>query len=114
MSRSGMTAQERLEDISRISGMSVDVCRRVLNAETESVIKSLKKGERATLIGRATFRPELRQKLGVNQQLINVVKVKTEISSVVENAMLEINKFEESEIIKNSERTKSSQVTSLL
>ena len=52
MSRSGMTAQERIEDISKISGFSVEICRRVLNAETESIIKSLKRGERATLSGR--------------------------------------------------------------
>lgn len=98
MSRKGMTAQERIEDISKRSGMSVDICRRVLNAETESVIASLRKGEKATLSGRVTLRPEMRQKVGIGLQVENVVKVKAEISSVIDSGLKGLNEFEKSEI----------------
>ena len=36
-----------------------------MDAERKSVAKSLRKGERANLIGRAVIRPELRRKLMV-------------------------------------------------
>lgn len=113
MSRSGMTAQERIEDISKISGLSIDICRRVLNAETESVIKSLKKGERATLSGRVTLRPEMRQRVGLNCQVENVVKVKADISSVIDSALSNVHEFEESEH-KSDTTTKSRQIPSFL
>ena len=58
----GMTVQERLQDISQRSGASIDVVRSVLKAEAMSITESLLKGERATMIGRVTFRPELRTK----------------------------------------------------
>ena len=77
----GMTTQERMEDISRRAGLSIDICRRVLNAESESIVESLKKGERASLIGRVTLRPELRQKLMVGGNIEKFIKVKPEISS---------------------------------
>lgn len=53
----GMTVQERIDDICKKSGMSEDIVRRVLNAEKASVIESLKRGERATIIGRCILRP---------------------------------------------------------
>ncbi|MBO5388684.1 MAG: hypothetical protein J6A59_11190 [Lachnospiraceae bacterium] len=55
----GMTTQERYNDICKICGLSEDIVRRVLNAERQSVANSLKRGERATLVGRVTIRPEL-------------------------------------------------------
>ena len=48
----GMTTQDRLNDICEISGLSEDIVRRVFDAERQSIVKSLRKGERATLIGR--------------------------------------------------------------
>lgn len=116
MSRKGMTAQERIEDISKRSGMSIDICRRVLNAETESVIASLRRGERTTLSGRVTLRPEIRQRMGVGLQVENVVKVKAEISSVIESGLKGLKEFEMSNISNDSEddTTYSRQIPSLL
>ena len=116
MSRKGMTAQERIEDISKRSGMSVDICRRVLNAETESVIASLRRGERTTLSGRVTLRPEIRQKMGVGLQVENVVKVKAEISSVIESGLKGLSQFETSNIPDDDEDNSinSRQIPSLL
>lgn len=51
-----MTVQERLEDISRRTGVSVGQVKRVLDTSRESIIESLGRGERATLPGIATFR----------------------------------------------------------
>lgn len=89
----GMTAQERLEDISRRSGFSIDICRRVLNAESESAIDSLKKGERVNLIGRVTLRPEMRHKVGLNGNIENIVKVKSLVSSSLESALVDVKEF---------------------
>lgn len=113
MGRTGMTAQERIEDISKRSGFSVDICRRVLNAEAESIINSLRKGERATLSGRVTLRPEMRQRMGLNCQVENVVKVKAEISSVIEAALSDVKEFEASDI-KEKDTVKSRQIPSFL
>lgn len=90
----GMNTQERMEDISRRSGLSIDICRRVLNAEAASVTDSLKKGERATLIGRVTLRPELRQKITEGGVLVKRLKVKAEVSQTLENALSDIVEFE--------------------
>ena len=58
-----MTVNERLNDISEISGFSVDIVRKVQQAELESILKSLKQGERATLIGRCTIEPSIGSKM---------------------------------------------------
>ena len=80
--------------------------------ETESIIKSLKRGERATLSGRVTLRPEMRQKMGLNCQVENVIKVKADVSSVIDNALSDVHEFEASEI--KQENTKSRQIPSFL
>lgn len=50
-----MTVTERIEDISAKSGMSTEVVRRVLSASRDSLISTLKKGEKSTLPGIATY-----------------------------------------------------------
>lgn len=77
----GMTTQERYEDISKISGLSVDIIRRVLLAERQSVINSLKRGERATLIGRCSLTPDLRSKLVVGGNMVKQIKVSASVAS---------------------------------
>ena len=79
----GMTTQERYNDICKICGLSEDIVRRVLNAERQSVANSLKRGERATLVGRVTIRPELRYKLGIGGEQIGSIKLKTSVSSAL-------------------------------
>lgn len=63
MSIRNMTVNERLEDISKRSGFSVETVRCILEAERDSTIDSLKRGERATLIGRCTMVPSLGAKM---------------------------------------------------
>lgn len=89
----GMTVQARLEDISRRAGVSTDVVRRVLNAETASVTESLEHGERATLIGRVTLRPELRTRLAIGGTLTQYVKVSATVASQLADHMEEIHEF---------------------
>lgn len=74
----GMTTQERYDDICRISGMTEEVVRRVLGAEKISIKESLKRGERATLIGRCTIRPEICGKIVIGGKLVNYIKLKSE------------------------------------
>lgn len=90
----GMNTQERMEDISRRSGLSIDICRRVINAEAASITDSLRKGERATLTGRVTLRPEIRQKIAEGGILVKKLKIKAEVSQTLENALSDIVEFE--------------------
>lgn len=54
-----MTVEERLTDIQRRTGISEDIIRCVLKGETDSIVDSLKRGEKATLIGRCSFEPRI-------------------------------------------------------
>lgn len=89
----GLTTQERLEDISERCGLSIEVCRRVLKAESESVVESLKHGERATLIGRVTLRPELKQKITIGGSIENCIKVKADVSAALESGLDGVTEF---------------------
>jgi len=92
-----MTVNERLEDISKISGFSVEIVRKVLNAEKESIAKSLKKGERATLIGRCTIEPFIRQKIKPGEGIISYIKLRASVSNVLSSEFEKIDKFETNE-----------------
>lgn len=91
-----MTAQQRYEDISKRSGMSVDIVRAVLKAETESVIDSLKTGEAVNLPGRCSIKPMLRSKLVAGDQpsCINIIKLKAKPSSVLASALEDMREFD--------------------
>lgn len=72
----GMTIKERLDDISKESGLSTDIVRRVLDAERVSIAKSLCKGENAMLIGRCIMYPKAVSKLAVGCTLERRVSLK--------------------------------------
>ena len=55
-----MTAEERIKEVSKISGMSESIVRAVLKAETESVSKSILAGQNAVLLGRCIIKPRIR------------------------------------------------------
>lgn len=90
----GMTTQERYDDICKISGLSEDIVRRVLSAERESICNSLKRGERATLIGRVTIRPEIRDKIEIGCTLRQYIKLKAEVSSAMASEFESMSGFE--------------------
>lgn len=102
-----ITVQERIDDIVKRSGLSESIVRRVLNAERESILESLKRGERATLIGRCTIVPDISYKIGVGGVKKVVVKLRasasysleTELAEAVDAAELEkkIDKVEKEE-----------------
>lgn len=93
----GMTTHERYADICKISGMSEDIVRRVLAAEKESICKSLKKGERATLIGRVTIVPEIRSKVGLGGEIKNCIKLRASVSSSLATELEELSQFDSSD-----------------
>ena len=90
----GMTVQERLNDICRISGLSEDIVRRVLDAEKKSIVDSLKKGERANLIGRCVIRPEMRKKVSTGGFIESYIKVSSSIAPSLEASLREVDHFE--------------------
>ena len=104
----GMTTQERYNDICRISGMSEDIVRRVLNAEKQSIINSLKRGERATLIGRCVIRPELSSKIAIGGGLARYVKLSANVASSLTDEFKSLDSFErsndENDVYENSIR----------
>lgn len=90
----GMTTQDRYDDICKISGLSEDIVRRVLLAEKQSIIESLKHGERATLIGRCVIRPEIRSKIVIGGKLKNYVKLSVAVADSLECELKSIESFE--------------------
>lgn len=69
-----MSVMERIADISERSGMSDTVVRRVLKASRESLIESLKKGEKSTLPGIATYRVVKKQSgMGVRSRISDTI-----------------------------------------
>lgn len=93
-----MQAKDRYQEIAEISGMSEAVVRRVLEAEKESVVNSLKRGERATLLGRCVMRPEISQRLGMDGKLENEIKVKISVANAITSALKGVTEFENEEV----------------
>ena len=97
----GMSTQERLDDICAISGLSENIVRRVLDAERQSIVKSLKRGERATLIGRCVIRPELRSKIEVDGSYggayKNYIKLSSTVATSMESMLQGLTEFEQSD-----------------
>lgn len=90
-----MTVNERITDIGKRTGLSEEIIRRVLTAETESVIESLKKGERATLINRCSFTPSLKTRLKVGGELETYIKVSAKPSTIIDNYFKQVGEFED-------------------
>lgn len=89
-----MTVNERIIDIQKRTGLSENIIRSVLKAETDSVIESLKKGERATLIGRCTFTPVKKSRLEIGGTLNTCLRVSVKASTKIENILKETEDFE--------------------
>jgi len=92
--RKGMTTQERYDDICRISGLSEAIVRRVLLAEKESIVNSLRSGERATLIGRCVIRPRMRKKVVIGGNIENCVKLSVTATHSLRSALDDVKEFE--------------------
>lgn len=88
-----MTVKERIEDISKRCGLSEDIIRRVLQAEQQSIADSLKRGERATLIGRCTIVPEIRTRLGVGGKLKKEIKLSASVAHSLVVALSDLEDF---------------------
>lgn len=108
----GMNTQERLDDIRRICGFSEDIIRAVLKAERESILNSLKRGERATMIGRCVIRPEMKQRIAIGNQsdgvkTVNTVKLSIEVSPSLSSEMAEVREFETPDVPDGTDLTSS-------
>lgn len=92
----GMTMQERYDEVSSISGLSEDIIRRVYKATRQSVVNSLKRGQRATIPGICTLTPEIRHKIAPGgKESIGFIKTKAKTSSALEAELSKIQKFED-------------------
>lgn len=90
----GMTTQDRLDDICAISGLSEDIVRRVFDAERQSIVKSLRKGERATMIGRCVIRPEIRTKIEIGGEIKQFIKLYSNVAASMEAYLSDLTDFE--------------------
>ena len=111
----GMGIQERYDDIAAISGLSEEIIRRVYKATRQSIVKSLKNGERATIPGICTFTPELKDKINYKTQdendiLKRYIKVKASASPALGTELEKLNSFnntdDEQERLKKEEKLK--------
>lgn len=99
----GLTTQERLDDICKISGLSEDIVRRVFDAERQSIAKSLRKGERATLIGRCVIRPEIRSKIEIGGSQTTYIKLYSTVAASMEALLKDLSGFEIEDKTNNEE-----------
>lgn len=91
----GMNIQERYDDISKISGLSEEIIRRVFKATRQSLAKSLKQGERATLPGICTLTPELKNRIDIGgESMTTYIKLKASASSAMETELGKISNFD--------------------
>lgn len=91
----GMNIQERYDDISNISGLSEEIIRRVFKATRQSLAKSLKQGERATLPGICTLTPELKNRIDIGgESMTTYIKLKASASSAMETELGKISNFD--------------------
>lgn len=106
--------QKRYEEIAEITGLSVNIVRRVLLAQGESALESLKRGERVTVPGICTVVPEIRNGICENGYYIRP-KVRP-LASLVEklSAYAEFTGNEEKEKEDDEEDVRVSQIGSLL
>lgn len=90
-----MNIQDRYNEISKISGLSEDVIRSVLKACRQSLAKSLKHGDRATLPGICTMLPEIKNKVEIGGTTVtSYIKIKVKPSNAMASELEKISKFE--------------------
>lgn len=90
-----MTVNERIQDISKRTGLSEEIIRRVLGAETESVIESLQRGERATMINRCSFTPSVKTRLALGGSSVETyIKVTAKPSTMIDNHFKQVKHFD--------------------
>lgn len=92
----GMNTQERYDDICKITGLSEDIVRRVLSAQKESLLESLKRGEKASIVGVCTIKPEINSKIAIGGSLDKYVSLRISVSNSLEAQMNKLEKFVES------------------
>lgn len=93
-----MNVQDRLHDISQISGFSEDIVRKVLDAEAQSAAKSLRRGEKVALIGRCTIAPCIGTRLIAEEaRVANHIKLKATIAKSLLNRVSGLEDFEDSD-----------------
>lgn len=95
----GMSIQERYDDIANMSGLSEEIIRRVFKATRQSMVKSLKKGERATIPGICTFTPELKDKINYKADsekdvLTKYIKIKASASPALGTELEKLGDFD--------------------
>lgn len=90
----GMNIQDRYNDICKTSGLSEEVVRRVLKAARQSLVKSIKNGERATLPGIVTITPSFKNKIDIGgNSMTQSVKLKAKPSASLETDLNNITEF---------------------
>lgn len=89
-----ISVQERYSEIARLSGFSEDIVRSILKACKKSLASSLVRGERATLPGICTMKPERHTRLKTNAagepEVEEFIKVKVTPSNTMDSEIAEI------------------------
>lgn len=88
-----MTVGERIKDIENRTGLSEKIIRTVLEAETQSVMESLERGEKATLIGRCTFTPAVTTRVVNEDEKSYHLRASAKVSSRISNYLFSKDKY---------------------
>lgn len=89
-----MTISERMQDISEKSGLSVAVCRRVLDALSESTLESLVRGENVRIPNIVTLSPYISARMSNGGVFRDTAQVKITCSNTVLNTLEKIDSFD--------------------
>lgn len=96
-----MNIQDRYKEIAELSGLSEQVIRTVLKAAQQSLSKSLRQGNNATLPGICTIYPEMRSRLEKDKKdengpvkYVQYIKLKAKASSALETEFNKVESFE--------------------
>lgn len=88
-----MTVNERIDDIKKRTGYSENVIRRVLTAEAESALESLKKGERVTLINRVALIPEVHTRFDFSGNKLKFLTAKATVLGSMNDKLAEYSDY---------------------
>jgi hypothetical protein len=96
-----MTKTERAEDIAKRSGFSIETVNAVLKAERESILESLKQGEKVTLAGRCLITPVIKTRPAYDGGKVSVERYLSATAKPLQSLLDSIESLRDYEVTKS-------------
>ena len=110
----GIPVAEFLSEMSEKSGLSVEICRRAINAQSECAIEQLKYGNSVHIPGLVTLNPYIAKRVTKGGVFKDTIQIKTNPSSIIENQLEHLDDFEKKEEPKETKGIRLRQIPSLM